>query len=299
MKIKIEKIRFKVLLAILVIIVLSIIGISVYFTKKYYDSEAGKTKIYTRELKNILELEGNKKIISISKIDVNKDEIEDYVVLFGEPKYEEVDTTKVQIFKSLSSNFEMYNNISIEYIDGNDNTISRYDTKKSFGKDIKLRTFSTDKIVYIQISDIVSGNISLLYLNNKELDGIIHNTIGDEEFLGYTIEGKFNENEGTKLDITLDNYGKEYLAKQDSTFTLDYTDTQVNSTNYRLTYMANKFSDFDIIQSEDKSKIYFICTQYILYSNNDSLNKNEGFVNCKFEIKEEGKLEFNSVEVIK
>lgn len=299
MTIKIENIKLKIVMTILVIIVLGLIGASVYFTKAYFKTDNGKTKIYTKELGDTIKLEGNKEIIYICKIDINRDEIKDYVVLLGEPKYEEVDTTKVQIFKSLSYNLEMYNNISIEYVNGKDNTTNRYDTKTTFGKDVKLTTFDDGKRMYIQVSDNTSGNISLLYLKEEKLENIISNTFNDKEFVGYTIEGKFNESEGTKLEVTLDNYGKDYLANKEEVFTLDYTNTQVNSTSYRLTYMANKYSDFKIIQSEDKSKTYLICTQYVLYSNIENLTKNEGFVNSRFEIKDDGKLEFNSVEVIR
>lgn len=299
MKIKIEKFKFKVVLTILIVMVLSLIGTVVFLTKKYYTTDNGKTKIYAKELGDTINLEGSKEILSISKVDVNRDEVEDYVVLLGEPKYEEIDTTKVKIFKSLSSNLEMYNNISIEYVNGKDNTTNRYDTKSTFGKDVKLVIFDTDNKLYIQVSDNTSGNISLLYLHEEKLENIISNTLGENEFVGYTIEGKFDESEGVKLEVKLDNYGKDYLGKKDETFTLDYADTQVNSNNYRLTYMANKFSEFSILQSEDKSKLYLICTQYILYSNNKELNKNEGVINSKFEIKEDGKLEFVSVEVEK
>ena len=299
MKIKIEKIRLKILLTILLVALLSLIGACVFFTKKYYGTDNGKTKIYAKELGNTINLEGSKEILLISKVDVNRDDVEDYIVLLGEPKYEEIDTTKVKIFKSLSSNLELYNNISIEYVNGKDNNADRYDTKSTFGKDVKLVIFDNKDRLYIQVSDNTSGNIALLYLNEGKLENVISNTFNTSEFVGYTIQGKFDESERVKLDITLDNYGKNYLEKKEETFNLDYTDTQINSNNYRLTYMSNKFSDFKILQEEDESKVYLIGTQYILYSNNKDLNKNEGFVNSKFEIKEDGKLEFISVNVEK
>lgn len=298
MKVKIKRIKSKIFLTLLVVIILSIIGTSVYFVKKYYNTEKGKTRIYSNELKEVIKLDGNKEIIKIIKNDINKDEIEDYIVLLGEPKYEEVDTDKVKIFKSLSSNLEMYNNISIEYVNGKDNTTNRYDTKKTFAKEINLKSFDNGKKVYIQVYDN-SGVISLLYLKDEKLENIITNSFADKEFVGYTIEGKFNENEGVKLEVTLDNYGKDYLAKKEETFTLDYTGTTINSNSYRLTYMANKYSDFNIEQNEDKTKTYLVCTQYILYANDNSLKKNEGYINSKFEIKEDNKIEFCNVEVVK
>ena len=161
-----------------------------------------------------------------------------------------------------------------------------------------IKIYNTEAKVYIQVSD-TNGNISLLYLNEEKLNNVISNTFGENEFVGYTIEGKFKSEDTSKLDITLDNYGKDYLAKKEEVYTLDYTNTQVNSENYRLTYMANKFSEFEIIQSEDMQKAYLICIQHILYSNKEELNKNEGIVKSKFEIKEDRKLEFSMVEVLK
>lgn len=296
MKIKIENLKRKIILTILVVVIISLIGIAVHFVKEYYNSESGKTKIYSRELADTITLEGNKEIIAITKSDLNRDGIEDYVVLLGEPKYEEVDTTKVQIFKSLSSNLEMYNNISIEYVNGSDRTSYRFDTKKTYTKDVCLTTFDNGNVVYIQVSD-TSGDIALLRLNEEKLEDVITNTFGENQFVGYTIEGKFDETDGVKVVLTLDNYGKEYLAKRDETYTIIYTDTPVNSSSYRLTYMANKFSKFEISQIEDKT--YLLCTQYILYSNCDELTKNEGVIISKFEIKDEGKIEFVDVEVKK
>ena len=298
MKIKIENFKRKIILTILVVVIISLIGIAVHFVKEYYNSESGKTKIYARELGDTITLEGNKEIIAITKYDLNKDGTEDYVVLLGEPKYEEVDTTKVQIFKSLSSNLEMYNNISVEYVNGSDRTSYRYDTKKTYAKDVCVTTFDNGNFVYVQVSD-TSGNVALLRLNEEKLEDIIANTFGEKQFVGYTIEGKFDETDGVKVVLTLDNYGKEYLAKRDETYTIIYTDTPVNSSNYRLTYMANKFSKFEIVQTEDKFKTYLVCTQYILYSNEDSLEKNHGCIKSKFEIKDEGKIEFYTVEVEK
>ena len=63
--------------------------------------------------------------------------------------------------------------------------------------------------------------------------------------------------------------------------------------------MANKFSNFEFVENEEKSKLYLKCVQYILYSNNGELNKNEGFINTKFEITDENKLKFSDVEVVK
>ena len=77
------------------------------------------------KIKNVKEIKENeavkdtavkeeaKKVIKIVKVDTNADGVEDYFALLGEPKYEEVDTSKVEIFKSINSNLEMYNNFGI------------------------------------------------------------------------------------------------------------------------------------------------------------------------------------------
>ena len=299
---KIKKIKKKILLSILIIIILAIIGCSVFYIKKYYNTDNGKTKVYAKELSHISLTKENKEIISIIKEDINNDEIEDYIVLLGEPKYEEIDISKVKILQALSSELEMYNNVSVTFVDGslveNEDSCKVYNTNKTYGTDVNLEITKHNDKTYIKVSD-GSGNIALLYLGKENLKNIITNTIEDKDFVGYTIEGSFKDDNGVKLVVTLDNYGKDYLKKVTDKFTLDYKDTDVNEENYRLTYMANKFSNFEFVENEEKSKLYLKCVQYILYSNNGELNKNEGFINTKFEITDENKLKFSDVEVVK
>ena len=299
---KIKKLKKKILLSILIVILLTIVGFSVFFVKKYYRTENGKTRIYKKELSSISLTKENKEIISIIKEDINGDEVEDYLVLLGEPKYEETDISKVKILQALSSELEMYNNISISFVDGSligkEEGIRTYNTNKTYGIDVNMETIKNNNKAYIKVCD-GSGNICLLYLGQEKLKNVITNTLEDKEFVGYTIEGKFKDEDGIKLEVTLDNYGKDYLKKVEDKYTLDYKDTNINEENYRLTYMANKFSEFKFDQNEEKSKLYLKCIQYILYSNKDELNKNEGFINTKFEITDENKLTFSDVEVVK
>ena len=69
-----DNIGRKIWLAIRLVILLAVIGIIVFFVKKYNNSDTGKTKIYQREINDVLNLQGNKTIIKILKEDVNKDE---------------------------------------------------------------------------------------------------------------------------------------------------------------------------------------------------------------------------------
>ena len=71
----------KVWLSFLIIVFLTVIGLGVSFVKSYYNSDIGKNKIYKREIKDVLNLEGNKTLIKILKEDCNNDSVDDYVVL--------------------------------------------------------------------------------------------------------------------------------------------------------------------------------------------------------------------------
>lgn len=293
-----NKLKQKLTLSFGVIIILALIGLCVFSVKRYFTTEQGLTRKYESELKDTINISEAKKIIKIIKFDADNDDVEDYFVLIGEPKYEESDTSKVKIFKSINSNLEMYNNISIEYVNGSTKKENTYDTKKTYSPDVDITYAIHNDKAYIQVSDS-TGNIALLYLDNESLNNIITNSVGDSDFVGYTIEGSFNEEDGNKLEISLDSYGKDYIEQQKEKYTLDYTDTDVNSTNYRLTYMANKFSNFELVESEDKAKLYLLCTQYILYSNQEDMTKNEGFVIVKFRIRSNNKLAYDSVSVQK
>ena len=292
-----DNIGRKIWLTIRLVILLAVIGIIVFFVKKYNNSDTGKTRIYQREINDVLNLQGNKTIIKILKEDVNKDEVEDYIVLLGEEKFEDNDTTKNTDIKKIMSTVEMYNNVCIDIIDGNTKESKRYDTKKSYGKDVNVYIKNDKDTKYIAVTDTFTGNISLLYLKEGEIKDIITDSFS-QEFCGYTIEAAFNKEDTTKLNVKLDNYGRDYLTKQENAFTLDYTDTNVNSENYRLTYMANKFCEFEITQDENQN-IEVIGIQHILYSNNEDLEKNSGKVKIHFKLDENKKIVLNNVEVIK
>lgn len=288
----------KIRQSIFVFLFIALTGVIVYSVKRYAQSETGLNNRYQKELKGIIAVSDARKIITIKKLDVNEDQVEDYLVLIGEPKYEETDLAKVPIFQSMYSKIEMYHNISIQYVDGVTKQVNTYDTKKTYSPEVDFVCFSHQNHVYMQVSDL-SGNLALLYLEEDTLKNVITNSIGEQDLVGYTIEGNLNEEEGVKLEVRLDNYGKDYLAPREEVYTLDYTDTQVNQEHYRLTYMANKFSKYELMETEDQSKLYLLCMQYILYANQEDLKKNEGYVITKFEVNEDNKLAYDSVTVTK
>lgn len=292
-----ENIGRKVWVSIKVVFILVIIGLAVFFVKRYYNSEVGKTKIYKREISDVLNLEGNKALIKILKSDINDDENEDYIVLLGEEKFENDDTTTNTDIKKLLSNVELYNNVCVDFIDGKSREVKRYETKKFYGQDVNVELKSDKNYKYIWVTDKTTGNISLLYLKENELKNLITKSFS-QEFCGYTIEASFGKDDVTKLEVNLDNYGRDYLKKQEKAFTLDYVDTNVNNDNYRLTYMANRFCEFEIVKDENEN-LELIGIQHILYSNKPELEKNSGKVKTHFKLDENKKLVFKQVEVVK
>lgn len=309
MKIKIDtnlikiSLKNKIKLAICIVVILSVIGGIVHAIKYFSNTEAGLNAKCKKEIGDYLDLTEAKKLIKVIKEDVNKDGIEDYYVLIGEPKYEQTDTSKVKIFKSLSSTIEMYNNVAIKFVDGASKKVYTKETNKTFSASINMEDIVYNDVCYVNVSDD-SGEVAIVYFNaqNDRLSNVVSRTVGDKQLLGYTIEAKFLDGDNSsKIEVVLDNYGVDYIDKKEGTITLDYSDnTNVTKDNYRLTYMSNKYSNFNFETSEDGSKLYLKCTQNILYSNgNNEINKNEGFVVVKFVITDECKLKYESTDVIK
>ncbi len=286
----------KILFTICLVIFLTSIGTCVFFIKQYYKTDEGKTKIYKEELKDRLNLQGNKTVIKIIKEDINSDNVEDYVVLLGDEMFEDKDTTKNNDIKKMFSNVEMYNNISVDFIDGSSNETKRFDTKKSYGTEVNVQTCSDKDTKYVAIYDNTTGNFSLIYVKNSEIRGVIADSIKGD-LCGYTIEANFKKDDGTKLIVKLDNFGRDYLGEKEDT-ELDYTGTDVNKDNYRSTYMANKFCDFKINKDENEN-LEIVGIQNILYSNKENLEKTVGKVETKFKVNDDKKLSFKQVEVIK
>lgn len=191
----------------------------------------------------------------------------------------------------------MYNNICVDYIDGITKESKRYDTKKSYGTDIDVQIKKDKDNDYILVSDTSTGNIAFLYLKENEVKNIIADSFS-ADFCGYTIEAEFKKEDETKLVVSLDNFGRDYLTKKEEKIELDYTDTNVNKDNYRLTYMANRFCEFEVNQDEEQN-LELVGIQNILYSNKEELEKTSGKVKTKFKFDENKKLVIKDVEIIK
>lgn len=282
----------KITLSVLVIILFTLIGIGIGTYKAYIQNDKAKTSKYKKEIADVLNLDGNKSVIRIIKEDINNDETDDYIVLLGEEKFDE--TTNKSKYINFNKTLEMYNNVSVEYIDGVTKECNRYNTNKSFGTDISIKLEKFNEKKYIFVSDTTTGNVCVLNIEEKELKDIISNSFST--FVGYTIDASIDDNE-KKLKIKLDNYGRDYLPSKDEEYTLDLNDTNVNSKTYRITYMANKYCKFEL-KVDENNNLSLVTTQYILYSNDKTLDKNYGKINIKFNLDtNENKFKFDNLQV--
>lgn len=282
----------KITLSVLVIILFTLIGIGIGTYKTYIQNDKAKTSKYKKEIADVLNLDGNKSVIRIIKEDINNDETDDYIVLLGEEKFDE--TTNKSKYINFNKTLEMYNNVSVEYIDGVTKECNRYNTNKSFGTDISIKLEKFNEKKYIFVSDTTTGNVCVLNIEEKELKDIISNSFST--FVGYTIDASIDDNE-KKLKIKLDNYGRDYLPSKDEEYTLDLNDTNVNSKTYRITYMANKYCKFEL-KVDENNNLSLVTTQYILYSNDKTLDKNYGKINIKFNLDtNENKFKFDNLQV--
>lgn len=292
------KMKKKILISICLVIVLSLMGTAVYLLEQYYKTDAGKTKIYQGELKDHLNLQGNKSIIKIVKSNFNGDDTEDYVVLMGEAKYDEKSEEDTTGLKKIAANLELYNNISIDYVDGKTMESIRYDTKKSYGKDVDLQVRQDDKYQYALIFDHTTGNVADLVLQEGAFVNLMEKSFSGE-FCGYTINAAFNKEDGTKLDVSLDNFGRSYLPEKKDTITLDFKDTNVTAENYRVTYMANKFTDYQLEKKEESPTFELTCVQNILYANKGEVAQTAGKVIITLRLTDDLKYEVKDVVVEK
>ena len=295
------KLGKKIILSICVILVLFLIGFGIRSYEKYNETEIGKTKIYEKELGDKINLEGNKTVIKIIKCNFNGNNYEDYIALIGEEKYDETNTdtsiSKIDITK-INSNLEMYNNVCIDYFDGENLEAKRYDTNKSYGVDVDIKFFEDTNRKYILLSDESTGNVALLTLKDGNISNIINDSFGNE-FCGYTINASFSKEEPSKFKVVLDNYGRSYLAKKDEEYILDFEGTNVNKDNYRITYMANKYSKFNMEDVDNDGNLEFIGIQNLLYANNDTVESNVGKVKLIYKFNDEGKLSLQDIVVEK
>lgn len=280
--------------AILLIVLFSLIGTGVYLFYEFESSESGLKMIYAKEVSYKMDLQDNS-IIKIFKKDVNEDKSSDYVFIMGK-EIRSSDNT-------LNSIVELYKNVNLVIIDGKTSEIITYETNKDFKSDVTLKINEDEKDRYFIVSDL-SGNVCLCKLNKtEEIDikdsiiDIITNTV-NTEFLGYTIYSQENSENSNILNVTLDNYSKNYLGEYKETKKLDFTDTGIDISKYRETYLRDKFSKFVLKDTNNDGILEFIAYQYILYSLDDSQtdNKTLGTIETVFTI-DEDKLKFNKVDI--
>lgn len=273
--------------AMLLVILFTLIGLSIYFLNKYEDSETGLKKLYEKEVSSKIDIEDNS-IIRIYKRDINEDKSLDFVFIMGKEKRSSTDT--------LNSTLEMYNDLTFVIVDGKTNDVIKYDTKTSFESDVTLKISEDENNRYFLISDY-SGNVELLKIKDNNVVDIISNTTS-KEFLGYTIDTMRDESNPNTLTVKLDNYGKDYLKEYKDVKSLDFTNSSVDLKNYRETYLRDKISKFEFRDIDNDGILELVTTQYILYSLDDTVttNKTIGKVEVYFNIKED-KLVYNKIEI--
>lgn len=241
----------KVIMAVFLIGILLIVGFSVYGLNKFFNSPEMLTKKYSEELGDIISLGEKQKVIRVIKDYIDSDDIEDYVVLYGTEKYSDVSAVE-----GAAPNLEMYSNVGIQYINGENTEIIKYDTGKTFDVNVEMSVEIDSDINYIFISDANSGNVCLLRLNeNKTFTDLVKESLGDEP-KGYMISSTWDTTNTSKLKIKLDKGDISYLPEKTDEYILDYTNTKVNQTSYRQKYIMNKFNYFiaDEAKIEKESK---------------------------------------------
>ena len=274
--------------AIMLVALFLLIGIGVYLFFKYEASDAGLKRMYMNEVSQKYDLKDDK-IIDIEKKDVNNDKTDDYIFIIG--KEERSDSN------SLNSIVELYKSVSLVIIDGKNNDVKQYDTGKDFKVDIDLKICEDENQRYFLISD-GSGNISLNVLDESDnLVDIIKNTT-QNEFLGYTIYTNKNSENKEILNVNIDNYSKDYLNEYTDTVELNLVENNIDISQFRETYLRDKFSNFELKDINNDGILEFIGYQYILYSLDETVtvNKTVGVMETIFNI-EDNKLKFNSVNI--
>ena len=273
--------------AILLVVLFTLIGLGVYFLYRFESSESGLKIAYEKEISSIVDLADNT-IIKIYKQDLNDDQVLDYVFIMGKEKRSSEN--------ALNSTLEVYNDVSLVVIDGASSEEKIYETKKDYKPATNLETIDSKNEKYFLIYD-ETGSVDLLKLEGNSLVNIIKNTTSDN-LLGYTIYTSKNEENESVLEVTLDNYGKDYLKKYEETKILDFSDLSVDLSKYRETYLRDKISKFEFKNIDEDEELEFVTTQYILYGLDDSVTENKtiGKIETYFNINDD-KLVFDKVEI--
>ena len=273
--------------AILLVVLFTLIGLGVYFLYRFESSESGLKIAYEKEISSIVDLADNT-IIKIYKQDLNDDQVLDYAFIMGKEKRSSEN--------ALNSTLEVYNDVSLVVIDGASSEEIIYESKKDYKPATNLEIIDSKNGKYFLIYD-ETGSVDLLKLEENSLVNIIKNTTSDN-LLGYTIYTSKNEENESVLEVTLDNYGKDYLKKYEETKILDFSDLSVDLSKYRETYLRDKISKFEFKNIDEDEELEFVTTQYILYSLDDSVTENKtiGKIETYFNIKND-KLVFDKVEI--
>lgn len=282
--------------AFVLVFLFILIGLGVYLFYEFENSESGLKMIYAKEVAQKMDLQG-KKIIKIQKKDVNEDKKLDYVFIAGK----ELRSGE----NELNSIIEMYKNVIFVIIDGKTDLVTTYETGKNFNSDISLQISEDEQDRYFIVSDS-SGNISLCKLSQTEMQDlessaniidIVKNTTSND-FLGYTIYTEKSKENSNVINVNIDNFSKDYIGESKDVKTLDFTEMGIDISKYRETYLRDKFSEFELKDTNNDGILELVAYQHILYSLDDEVNKNKtlGVVETTFNI-EEDKLKFNKVEV--
>ena len=242
----------KVIMAVFLVGILLIVGFSVYGLNKFFNSPEMLTKKYSEELGDVISLGENQKVIMVIKDYVDNDDVEDYVVLYGTEKYSDVSAVE-----GAAPNLEMYSGVGIQYINGENTEVIKYDTGKTFDVNVELSVEVDSDTNYIFITDANSGNACLLKLNDdKTFTDLIKDSLGDEP-KGYMVSSTWDTTNTSKLKIKLDKGDISYLPEKTDEYVLDYTNTKVSQDSYRQKYVMNKFNYFiaeDMKADKDSKK---------------------------------------------
>ena len=229
----------KVIMAVFLVGILLIVGFSVYGLNKFFNSPEMLTKKYSEELGDVISLGENQKVIRVIKDYVDNDDVEDYVVLYGTEKYSDVSAVE-----GAAPNLEMYSGVGIQYINGENTEVIKYDTGKTFDVNVELSVEVDSDTNYIFVTDANSGNACLLKLNDdKTFTDLIKDSLGEEP-KGYMVSSTWDTTNTSKLKVKLDKGDISYLPEKTDEYILDYTNTKVNQNSYRQKYVMNKFNYF-------------------------------------------------------
>ncbi|MEG0872725.1 MAG: hypothetical protein RSE00_01840 [Clostridia bacterium] len=252
------------LLAMSLVVFLAIVATIVIYVDKYQTSQEFETKKYIKEVDGILNLVENQQVIKIVKDDLNKDTVKDYIVLTGKEKYKDTSSTNTEALKIVSSELSQYENVGIIYVDGTTKDVIKHETNKIFDKDIDLKVLQDSATQYIVVNDISNADIIITTLKDGKLIDIISKNFG-QDFKGYDIKATFNQQDATKLNVKLDNFGRDYLPEKTDDYTIDFTNTKVNKDTYRQSYTPDKYSRIILEDGALDDKLRLKCIQDILY----------------------------------